>query len=93
MKFEIIKADSNLVWIKYDEAELCYSYGRLIAIRDKWAIYLDERWHNFSRTTIKHRNEFVNLTSKEIDKLIKVWDKTSTGDLVVCDCEEILKEY
>ncbi len=93
MKIEIIKADSNLVWIKYDEAELCYSYGRLIAIRDKWAIYLDERWHNFSRTTIKHRNEFVNLTSKEIDKLIKVWDKTSTGDLVVCDCEEILKEY
>ena len=93
MKIEIIKADSNLVWIKYDEAELCYSYGRLIAIRDKWAIYLDERWHNFSRTTIKHRNEFVNLTSKEIYKLIKVWDKTSTGDLVVCDCEEILKEY
>ena len=93
MKLEIIKADSNLVWIKYDDAELCYSYGRLIAIRDKWAIYLDERWHNFSRTTIKHRNEFVNLTSKEIDKLIKVWDKTSTGDLVVCDCEEILKEY
>ena len=93
MKIEIIKADSNLVWIKYNEAELCYSYGRLIAIRDKWAIYLDERWHNFSRTTIKHRNEFVNLTSKEIDKLIKVWDKTSTGDLVVCDCEEILKEY
>lgn len=93
MKIEIIKADSNLVWIKYDDAELCYSYGRLIAMRDKWAIYLDERWHNYSRTTIKHRNEFLNLTSKEIDKMVKENEKGTVNGFEVCDLEELIKEY
>lgn len=93
MKIEIIKSQENVVWIKYNEAELCYSYGKLIAIRDKWAIYLDERWHNFSKTTIKHRNEFLNLTTKEINELIKRDKKEVIKDFVVCDCEELLKEY
>ena len=37
-------------------------------------IYLDQKYWNYSKTTSKYRNIFLNMTTKEIEKLIKNGD-------------------
>ena len=34
-------------------------------------IYLDKKYWNYSRTTSKYRNKFLNMTTKEIENHIK----------------------
>ena len=48
------------------------SYKSMIAKIDKFGkIFLDEYYYNYSRTTSKYRNMFLNMTTKEIEKGIK----------------------
>ena len=48
-----------------------YSYNTLICILKNGGIYrISKKW-NFSRTTGKHRNLFLNQTGKELEKFIK----------------------
>ena len=48
-----------------------YSYSTLICILKSGYIYrLGKKW-DFSITTGKHRNMFINRTKKEIEKIIK----------------------
>ena len=52
------------------------SYNSLIAKRSKGQIYLDEYFWNYSRTTAKYRNQFLNETTKETER--KINDGTYT---------------
>ena len=48
------------------------SYKSMIAKVDEFGkIFLDEYYYNYSRTTSKYRNMFLNMTTKEIEKGIK----------------------
>ena len=48
------------------------SYKSMIAKVDKFGkVFLDEYYYNYSRTTSKYRNMFLNMTTKEIEKGIK----------------------
>lgn len=52
------------------------SYDSTIAIKsfdvlsDRWYITLDATYWNYSKTTSKYRNEFLNETTKETQKKI-----------------------
>jgi hypothetical protein len=48
------------------------SYKSMIAKIDKFGkVFLDSYYWNYSRTTSKYRNMFLNMTTKEIEKGIK----------------------
>ena len=48
------------------------SYKSMIAKVDKFGkVFLDSYYWNYSRTTSKYRNMFLNMTTKEIEKGIK----------------------
>jgi hypothetical protein len=56
----------------YDGNMYFQSYKSMIAKVDKFGkIFLDEYYYNYSRTTSKYRNMFLNMTTKEIEKGIK----------------------
>ena len=48
------------------------SYKSMIAKIDKFGkVFLDSYYWNYSRTTSKYRNMFLNMTTQEIEKGIK----------------------
>tara|TARA_R110000822_G_scaffold230324_1_gene362457 strand:+ start:835 stop:1101 length:267 start_codon:yes stop_codon:yes gene_type:complete len=49
------------------------SYDSIIIqkIENECFIYLDEKYWNYSKTTSKYRNKFLNMTTKEIENAIK----------------------
>lgn len=48
------------------------SYDSVIASVDSSGkIELDERYWNYSKTTVRFRNQFLGLTTKETEKMIK----------------------
>lgn len=52
------------------------SYNSVIAKRSRGQIYLDEYYWNYSKTTAKYRNQFLNETTKETER--KINDGTYT---------------
>ena len=58
------------------------SYGLIIAARTPKGIFLDETYWNYSTTTGKYRNKFLNETTKETTKKIddKVYKLTNLND-------------
>ena len=62
----------NQFIIKTDNETIFQSYDSIIAkIDNDNNISLDARFWNYSRTTSKYRNQFLNMTTKEIEKGIK----------------------
>ena len=56
----------------YDGNMYFQSYKSMIAKVDKFGkVFLDSYYWNYSRTTSKYRNMFLNMTTKEIEKGIK----------------------
>jgi hypothetical protein len=51
--------------------EYFQSYKSIIAKVSNGQVYLDEFYHNYSRTTSKYRNLFLGLNSKQIEDKIK----------------------
>ena len=47
------------------------SYNSIIVKKTNNNTYLDSYYYNYSRTTSKYRNIFLNETTKEIEKKIK----------------------
>lgn len=61
----------NQFIIKTDEGTYFQSYNTVIAFRaNSGEVTLDEDKWDYSRTTAKYRNLFLNMTTKEIIKLI-----------------------
>ena len=63
-------------FIIYDDDNDCtyfQSYDSIIVqkIENECFIYLDEKYWNYSKTTSKYRNKFLNMTTKEIENGIK----------------------
>jgi len=66
----------NQFIIEDDNSTYFQSYNSMIVkIEDNGSlpdkVYLDEVYYNYSRTTSKYRNIFLNMTTKEIDNKIK----------------------
>lgn len=47
------------------------SYDSIIAVIECGRITLDKNLWNYSRTTSKYRNEFLEMTTKEVKRCIK----------------------
>jgi hypothetical protein len=67
---------ANQFIIEDDNATYFQSYESMIVkIEDNGSlpdkVYLDEVYYNYSKTTSKYRNIFLNMTTKEIDNKIK----------------------
>ena len=64
-QFIIYDTDNNYTYFQ--------SYNSIIIqkIENECFIYLDEKYWNYSKTTSKYRNKFLNMTTKEIENAIK----------------------
>jgi len=61
----------NQIMISTERLSLFRSYGRLIAVRHEGKVYLDSFYWNYSSTTGKYRNLFLNENRKVTEKRIK----------------------
>lgn len=61
----------NQFIIETDNAIIFQSYNTIIAKKESGKIYLDENKWKYSITTSKYRNQFLGLTTKETEKMIK----------------------
>jgi hypothetical protein len=59
-------------FIIYKEDQVFFqSYNTMIAMVQDHYIELDANYWNYSKTTSKYRNKFLNMTTKEIENAIK----------------------
>ena len=61
----------NQFIIEHKGKEYFQSYNSLIAVKEGNKITLDEYYWNYSRTTSKYRNEFLNELTDDTRKKIK----------------------
>ena len=67
----VANADIMVLYTSEGIYRCLFSYGTLICVLKSGYIYrLGKKW-DFSHTTSKHRNLFLNRTKKELEKLIK----------------------
>jgi len=76
MKVENINNRPNQFIIENGNESIFQSYNSIIAkIIDNGfypdTVYLDKKYWNYSKTTSKYRNIFLNMTTKEIENHIK----------------------
>jgi hypothetical protein len=61
----------NQIVITGDGSETFQSYGTTIATKNGKGVELDRKFWNYSRTTSKYRNVFLDETTKETEAKIK----------------------
>ncbi|MFW5895751.1 MAG: hypothetical protein ACOCT9_03295 [archaeon] len=73
MNYEIIEQGSNYTVIKQGTKEVLFSYETPIVSIDRKTgeTVLNKDFWNYSRTTSKHRCQFLGETKKETEKKIK----------------------
>jgi len=55
-----------------DGTEFFISYDKVIVMKDKKGnIYLDENYHDYSKTTTRYRNTYLLETNKRVKELVK----------------------
>jgi hypothetical protein len=62
---------ANQFIVKTETAVYFQSYESMIVKIEADKVYLDLKFWNYSKTTAKHRNQFLNETTKETEKKIK----------------------
>jgi hypothetical protein len=62
-----------IIWDETNNKEYFQSYNSIIVEKDfnTGAVYLDCNYWNYSKTTSKHRNKYLNETTKNIEAKIK----------------------
>ena len=66
------KEVANQFKIFTDDGVYFRSYSTIIAFKPfQGKVQLDRDKYNYSRTTAKYRNQFLRMTSKEVEKAIK----------------------
>jgi len=73
------KVANQFIIIDDDNNDYFQSYRSIIAKRSQGQIYLDEYYWDYSRTTGKYRNEFLNETIAETRAKIK------SGEYILTD--------
>jgi len=61
----------NQFILEFEGITYFISYNKVISMKRKGEIYLDEHYYDYSRTTSKYRNQFLGMTTKEIKDKIK----------------------
>jgi len=61
----------NQIVVRNSENVFFNSYGTNIVKIEDGKMFLDEKFYNYSKTTTKYRNQFLGLTTKEVEKNIK----------------------
>lgn len=61
---KVISNFKNQYIIKGTKFESLQSYNSIIILKYKGRVYLDEYYWNYSKTTGKHRNDFLNENIK-----------------------------
>jgi hypothetical protein len=61
----------NQFIIHTDNKVFFQSYNSIIVKKQNNAVYLDSKYYDYSKTTVKYRNLFLRETTKEIEKKIK----------------------
>lgn len=63
--------------------DMLQSYDSNIAFKyylaGKLHVLLDKKYYNYSKTTVKYRNKFLNETSKDVERKIK------SGEYILTD--------
>ena len=54
-----------------NDGKVMLSYGKIIVIKHYDKIYLNYDFYDFSKTTAKHRNYYLDVNSKEFNKNMK----------------------
>ena len=62
---------ANQFIIYQDDQVFFQSYDSMIAMAQDHYIELDVNYWNYSKTTVKYRNKFLNMTTKEVENAIK----------------------
>tara|TARA_R110000782_G_scaffold108850_1_gene197548 strand:- start:269 stop:529 length:261 start_codon:yes stop_codon:yes gene_type:complete len=62
---------ANQFIIYQDDQVFFQSYDSMIAMVQDHYIELDVNYWNYSKTTVKYRNKFLNMTTKEVENAIK----------------------
>lgn len=62
-QFIITDEENNCIYFQ--------SYQSIIVKKSIGHTFLDENYYNYSKTTSKYRNQFLNETTKEIENKIK----------------------
>lgn len=68
-------ANNQLTYTDGDK-RVFQSYNTIIAVIENGKTFLDETSWNYSKTTAKWRNIFLNMTTEETKKAIKEGDTT-----------------
>ena len=63
---------ANQFIIRTEGGRFFQSYDSVIAlITNDGRVFLDEKFYDYSKTTVKYRNQFLGMTSKEVLQKIK----------------------
>jgi hypothetical protein len=75
------KAAPNQVTLVVGPHHILKSYGKTIAVIDYGSgkTWLDSYYHNYSRTTIRYRNQFLGEDSPTVKRRIE------NGDIIMAD--------
>ena len=69
-------ANKNQFEINLGNKRIFQSYKSIIAVIENGKVFLNDSKYNYSKTTSKHRNMFLNVTSKELKNNIKTGEYT-----------------
>ncbi len=61
----------NQFIIHTDNGVFFQSYNSIIVKKQNNTVYLDSKYYDYSKTTVKYRNMFLRETTKEVEKKIK----------------------
>jgi len=61
----------NQIIVRNSENVFFNSYGTNIVKIEDDKTFLDEKFYKYSKTTTKYRNQFLGLSTKEVEKNIK----------------------
>jgi hypothetical protein len=73
---------ANQFIIRDGNVRIFQSYKSIIAKIENGKVYLDSYYWNYSRTTSKYRNEFLNESTSETEKKIK------TGEYILMNLNQ-----
>lgn len=68
---KVTQLANNQFIVTDGEKTILQSYQSVIAIKENEKVTLDSRYWDYSKTTGKYRNQFLNETKKETEAKIK----------------------